>query len=377
MHELACPTCGTSAQYDFRNYLIICPFCSETFKHIVETGEKEPYADHFIVPNTMAPKAVKDLVLEWLRRLHHDPKVVDKEYIVASIEGQSLPYWVVSLEAHTHWSGLAQRRHKIADHGKGSDYLTESGNFRRSYRWAVSARKNICEMWGLPRMHEPKEKVRVEWDGFPLDSTFSRGHIEKPASDRSAYEAKEPFEFKFANGLPIAGIELDEESAIRRAAQHVDYYHRQIAAQYVDYIIDCRSEIEVAGVQLVHLPFWHVTYYYRPQSALRHFYKPATKHVLIEGYSSGVLHGQLAMTRKDKVGINAIVTGAAAIAFFMLGAVWHPAFFLVAAFSGAISIASLYISAIKSKNTVKNHPASGDEDVPEGLEPEPTRIEAT
>ncbi|MEY4631604.1 MAG: hypothetical protein RIQ81_1724 [Pseudomonadota bacterium] len=350
MHELACPTCGTSAQYDFRHYLVMCPFCSETFKHIVETGEKEPFADHFIVPNTMAPKAVKDLILEWLRRLHHNPKAVDKEYVVASVEGTSLPFWIVSMEAHTVWTGLSQRRNKIQEHGAGSDFLNENGNFRRTYRWAVSARKNICEMWGTARLHEPKEKVNVDWDGFPMDSTFSRGHIEKPQSERSSYEAKEPFEFKFANGMPIAGVEVDEESAIRRAVQHVEHYHHQISAQYVDYLLESRSEIEVAGVQLVHLPFWHVTYFYRPQTALRHFYRPKVKHVLVEGYSSGVLHGQLAITRQDKIGINALVTGAAAIAFFMLGAIWHPAFFLVSAFSGTISAASLYLSAIRAKS---------------------------
>lgn len=349
MHELACPTCGTSAQYDFKNYLLICPFCSETFRHNVETGEKEPFLDHYIVPNTMAPKAVRDMVIEWLKRLHHSPGTVDREYVVASVQGLSIPFWVISLEAHTEWTGLAQRRNKIHDHGSGSDFLREHGKFRRTYRWAINARTNICELWGVARMHEPKEKITIDWDGFPLDSTFSRGHIEKPQSERSAYDSKEAFEFKFANGLPISGIEVDEESAIRRASQHVEYYHHKISGQYVDYLIDSRTEIEVAGIQLIHLPFWHVTYYYRPQSALKHFYKPSVKNVLIEGYSSGVLHGELAITRKDKIGVNAIVTGVAALVLFLMGAAWHPAFFLVSVFAGAISVASLYMSALKNK----------------------------
>jgi hypothetical protein len=374
MHELACPTCGTSAQYDFKNYLLICPFCSETFRHNVESGEKEPFLDHYIVPNTMAPKAVRDMVIEWLKRLHHTPGSVDKEYVVASVQGMSIPFWVISLEAHTDWSGLAQRRSKIQDHGSGSDFLKEQGKFRRTYRWAINARGNICELWGVARMHEPKEKIQINWDGFPLDSTFSRGHIEKPQSDRSAYDSKEAFEFKFANGLPISGIEVDEESAIRRATQHVDHYHHLIAGQYVDYLINCRTEIEVAGIQLIHLPFWHVTYYYRPQSALRHFYKPAVKNVLIEGYSSGVLHGELAITRKDKIGVNAIVTGIASILLFMLGAAWHPAFFLVAAFAGAISVASLYMSALKARGS--HLPQSAIQGGTSTLPAEATRVEA-
>ena len=374
MHELACPTCGTSAQYDFKNYRLICPFCSETFRHHVESGEKEPFLDHYIVPNTMAPKAVRDMVIEWLKRLHHTPSSVDKEYVVASVQGLSIPFWVISLEAHTEWSGLAQRRHKIQDHGGGSDFLKEAGKFRRTYRWAINARDNICELWNIARLHEPKEKIRINWDGFPLDSTFSRGHVEKPQSDRSAYDAKEPFEFKFSNGLPISGVEVDEESAIRRATQQVDHYHHLIAGQYVDYLINCRTEIEVAGIQLIHLPFWHVTYYYRPKSALRHFYKPSVKNVLIEGYSSGVLHGELAITRKDKIGVNAVVTGISAIFLFMMGAAWHPAFFLVAAFSGAISVASLYMSALKSRGAAL--PQSAVHGGTSTLPVEPTRVEA-
>lgn len=352
MHELACPTCGTSAQYDLQSYLLICPFCSESFKYDRESGEKDIFSDHFIVPNALAPKAARDNVIEWLRRLHHNPKSVDQEFIVASVEGISLPFWIVSLEAHTAWTGLSKKQTKSAGRDDDKGYLTESGKYRRTYRWAINGRRNICEIWGVSRLHEPKERIGINWDGFPLDSTFSRGHIEIPQQNKSAYEAKESFEFKYSNGLPISSVQVDEESAVRRAQQHVEHYHHSVSSEYVDYLIDCRTEVEIAGIQLVHLPFWHVTYYYRPKSALKHFYKPIKKNVLIEGYSSGILKGELALTKKDKISVNAMIGAVAAVILFMLGATWHPAFFFVSAFAGAISFASLYISAIRQSSQI-------------------------
>jgi hypothetical protein len=350
MYELACPACNSPSKYDFSDYLLMCPFCSCTFKLEHETGQKEIFGDHFIVSNTSNPAQVKTLVLEWLKRLNHNPGATDKEYFVLNIKGLSVPFWVVSLEAHTSWKGLVQKQNRSRlDTQPGSDYLIENGIFRRNYRWAISGRHNICESWGMSRLHEPKEDIEVEWDGFPLDSTFSRGQLqENPATEKSAYEAREFFEFKFANGLPIIGTQVNEDEALRRAKSHVEQYHLALSRLNVDYLTDCRTEVEIAGVQLLHLPFWHATYVYRPRTALRHFYRPKEKNVIMEGFSNGILAGELAVRRKDKLWVNAVVCGVAAVFFLLLGAAWHPAFLLVALFGAAVAIGSAYIAAVRA-----------------------------
>ena len=345
MHELYCPACNTPSQFDFANYLQMCPFCSATFKIDLETGNKEVFNDHYIVPNTIDPGTVKELIMEWLRRLHHRPSLADKEFFVVDIQGISIPYWVVSLEGHSAWAGLVQKQHKSVLHATpGSMYLREEGQFRRSYRWAVSARENICETWGLTRMHEPKENIQVEWDGFPLDSTFSRGRLTDEGLEKSAYEVREFFEFKFANGLPIVGIQVQEEEALRRARSHVELYHYKLACLHVDYLLDVRTELEIAGIQLLHLPLWNARYIYRPRTALRHFYKGKEKNVILDGFGKGVLSGELAITHTDKVTVNAIVTGVSTILFLMLGSGWHPAFYLVAIFAGLVSGISSFMA---------------------------------
>lgn len=351
MYELACPTCNAASQYDFNDYLLMCPFCSATFRLDSDAGQKEVYGDHYIVSNTSNPAQVKELVLEWLKRLNHKPGATDREYFVVNIRGISLPFWIVSMEVHTSWKGLVKRQNRARlENQPGSEFLVEPGNFKRNFRWAVSARNNICESWGMTRLHEPKEKIRVEWDGFPLDSTFSRGQIQDRENSRSAYDAREFFEFKFANGLPIAGIQVNEDEALRRARMHVEQYHLELSRLNVDFLTDYRTETEIAGIQLVHLPFWYATYVYRPRTMLRHFYRPKEKNVVLEGYNNGILVGELAIQHKDKMWVNAAVCAAATFALFLLGVVWHPAFLLVALFMACVAAASAYIASVRSQS---------------------------
>lgn len=348
MYELSCPNCSAAAQYDFNDYLLMCPFCSTSFRRDEETGQKEIYSDHYIIPHAATPAQVKSDVVEWLSRMHHRQGAVNQEYKVKTLRGLCIPYWIVSMEVHTAWKGLVKRetRQRLDTH-PGADWLTESGQFKRNYRWAVSARNNICESWGLTRLHKPKEQITVEWDGFPLDSTFSRGQIRPADASRGVYDARERFDTKYSNGLPIIGVQIAEEEALRRARYHVEQYHLQLARLNVDFLIDFRTEIEVAGVQLVHLPFWFATYFYQPRSALRHVMRPREKHVLIAGYNNGILDGELALKRNDKIWVNAIICGLATVLFFLLGIVWHPAFLLVALFCACVAGGSAYLAAIK------------------------------
>lgn len=352
MHELTCPSCGSAAKFNLDDKMLMCQFCSASFVIDRDSGQKEVFSDHFIVANVLDGVAVKETVLEWLRRIHHNPGIVDQEFVITELKGYSLPYWVTSLDAHTVWKGLVRREGRNSlKNSSGADFLGENGEFRRTYRWAVSGRKNLCEIWGLTRLHIPKEQVLVDWDGFPLDSTFSRGRLDEEKQMirdgqpvKSVYDKREFFDYKYANGVPILGVQIGEEEALRRAKHHVEQYHYRLAQGSVDYLIDLRTELEITGVQLMHLPYWHCVYQYRPKSALRHFMRPASKNVLMDGSSRSVINGELALTYNDKVIVNGIVCGIAGILFFLMGAALHPAFFLISGFLILVAAASVYLS---------------------------------
>lgn len=323
----------------------MCPFCSATFSVDMETGLKEAYPEHFIVPNVVDAKTIRELVLEWLKRIHHKPSAVEKEFFVVDLKGLSIPFWVVSAEVHTTWKGLIRKaRRSSFDVGPGSDYMTESGTFRRTYRWAVSARGNICEAWGMARLHEPKEEMSVEWDGFPLDSTLSRGKIIEVENEKPIYDVREFFDFKFANSLKILGMQVTEEEALRRARLHIELYHWKLARLNVSYLLDHRTEIDVAGIQLLHLPFWFARYVYRPTNSLRYFVKHKERNVILDGYGRSLLKGELGIIRNDKLLVNSIICAVASIFLFLVGLLWHPAFFFVAIFGMVIAGASGFIA---------------------------------
>jgi predicted membrane protein len=80
---------------------------------------------------------------------------------------------------------------------------------------------------------------------------------------------------------------------------------------------------------------------------LRHLYRPVEKHVVLEGVRGGIIKGELGLIHRDKVQINAMVTAAAALIFFIMGAIWSSMFMLVALFFGIVSGMSAYIAMIK------------------------------
>jgi len=360
MHELSCPSCGGVAQFNLQNAIHICQICSTSFTLDVETGQKEVFGDHYIIPNSINAPDVKETVNEWLRRMHHRPEDADQEFVVLDIQGMSVPFWVTSVDAFTVWRGLVRRHGKNSlKDSPGSNFLVESGEFRRSYRWAVSGRGNLCENWGMTRLHEPKESIVVKWDGFPLDSTLSRGRmspaVEKKNKDgedaSDVYGQREFFDYKYSNGMSIMSTQIDSEEALRRARRHIESYHSRLAELNVDHLVDIRTELEIAGVQLIHFPVWHATYQYRPRSALKHFCRPVVKNVLLEGNGKGIVKAELAVIHNDKVVVNSIVTAMLSMLFLLLGTMIHPAFYLISLFSLVVSGISAFLAVSGRKNT--------------------------
>ena len=347
MHEITCPSCNKASQFNFKDYLLLCPYCSATFKFDTNNGNKEMFIDHYIIPNRIDSQSAKNLTLEWLKRMHHTADNIERDFVIVDVQGFSLPVWITSTECHTAWKGLIKKnnQNKIGAQ-RQSDYIEESGEFRRRYRWAVSSRSNICEIWGLAKLHETTEDIEITWDGFPFDSTMSRGSL-SDEDVKNAYDARNYFEFKYSNGLPIMGIQIDEHEALRRARHHLDLYHTQLSQLNVDYLVDYRTEFEIAGVQLIHVPIWKVKYVYKPSGLLRFLHSPEEKNVLLNGYNKGLLKGELSIIYNEKLYYNAIITFVTSIMLMLVGLVTHPALCVVSIVLFVISI----ISYMKS-NTI-------------------------
>lgn len=348
MFQVSCPECSASCEYNVDDYIHLCPYCSTGFVLDLEEGAKDIIGDHFIVPNRVDREQVEGIFSEWISKRYHRPEKIKDEFRVLGSYGISLPYWVISVEAHTFWSGHSQKAQHYEGQGReyGAMFLKEENRFSRRYRWAILARKSPKEHWGLERIHHPKENVLVDWDGFPIDETLG---IVKDGNIATIYDARQPFKFDHANGITISGVQVKESSAIARARDQIQEYHRRVAKTKVGTLYEHRTELEIVGIHLVHLPFWNVRYSFAPKSLYRILSPVRERRILIQGHTSAVLDAELPLTQNDKVTTNLLLCGVFAVVSLGIALFHHPAFFLLTVIFSFICILSAWKTFTKDR----------------------------
>ncbi len=327
MFEVSCASCQASFDYNQEDYVHLCPFCSAGFVIDPEEGAKDLIGDHYIVPTNLHSDQIKNIFYEWIGKRYHRPDKVKSEFDVLGYYGVMLPFWVISLEAHTFWSGHSAKEKNYPGQSQelASKFIKDEGRFSRRYRWAILARKSPKEHWGLERLHKPKESVMIDWDGFPLDETMGvqdEGH--KPI-----YEAKQNFKFEYTGNLTLAGIQVRESHAILRARDQITEYHRRISKSKVGTLYEHRTEVEVIGIHVVHIPFWVLRYSFTPKSIFRLFTTARERRILVQGYTKAVLDAELPLSPNDKVLTNLIVCGLLAFVSLTLAVFFNPLFFII------------------------------------------------
>lgn len=360
MFEVTCPSCSASFEYNDDDYIHLCPYCSSGFVLDVEEGAKDLIGDNFIVPNQLEKEQVAGIFYDWISTRYHRPDRIKNEFKILGTYGISLPYWVISLEAHTYWSGHSQKAALYSGQAARHDtkFVLEDGRFSRRYRWAVTARHSPKEHWGLERMHQPKERVLVDWDGFPLDESMGRARDGTPL----IYDAKQLFSFDHANGLPVAGIQVKESKAIARARDQVNEYHRRIAKTKAGSLFEHRTEIEIVGIQVIHVPFWFIRYAFVPKSAFKYFTTARERRIVLGGYSAQVLEAEMPLNASDKVMTNMIVCGCASVLSIAMAVFYNPMFFFIFIFFLAVCFFSAW--RIYSREILDNETIRG-KDMPE------------
>ena len=326
MFQVSCASCSASFEYNPEDYIHLCPYCSAGFILDIEEGAKDLVGDHYIVPNRTDRDQVEKSFFDWIGERYHRPERVKAEFQVLGCYGVLLPYWVISLEAHTFWSGHSVKANQYSGQpGEyGAKFVKEEGRFSRRYRWAVLARKSPKEHWGLERLHHPREMVMVDWDGFPLDE--SMGAV---AEGGSIYDSKTTFKFEHSTGLSVAGIQIKESVAIARARDQIQEYHRRVCKTKVGTLYEHRTEIEIVGIHVVHLPFWVMRYAFIPKSVFRYFATARERRLLIQGFSQAVLEAELPLNSSDKVMTNLVVCGSLSFVSLALSVFVHPLFFFL------------------------------------------------
>lgn len=327
MHEVSCANCTATFEYNHEDYIHLCPYCSSGFVLDLEEGAKDLVGDHYLVPNQVEKDRAEEIFRKWIEPRYHRPERIDSEFKVLGSYGVMLPFWVVSCEAHTFWSGHSAKQNQYPGQANehGANFVREEGRFSRRYRWALLARKSPKEHWGLERLHHPREPIMVDWDGFPLDE--SMGVPQEGMSP--VYEARTPFKFENSSGMSVAGVQTKESRAIARARDQILEYHRRLSKLKVGTLFDHRTEIEVVGIHLVHVPFWILRYAFVPKGPFRFFTTARERRIVIQGYTHQVLEAETALNAAEKVMTNFIVCSVLALLSLALSVFVTPYLFFV------------------------------------------------
>jgi hypothetical protein len=356
MYQVSCASCSSIFEYNIEDYIHLCPYCSSGFILDVEEGVKDLIGDHYIIPNRIVREHVEDSFYKWISSKFHKPDKVRNEFKVIGSYGIALPFWIISSEAHSHWVGHSEKSPSVSL--QSSDYsqkfVREEGRFSRRYRWAILARKSPKEHWGLERLHHPREKIPVDWDGFPLDESMGR----PPDNVPNLYDSKLEFKFDLAAGNNVSGIQMREAQAIAKAKDQITEYHRRVCKTKVNSLFEHRTEVEVIGIHLVHVPFWFLRYAYVPSGFFKYFTPVRERRLLLQGYSEHILDAELPLTAQDKVMTNLFVCGVFSMLSLGLSIFLHPLFFFLFITFAAVCVLSGWQIYIRNQNTTDIHIAT-------------------
>ncbi len=357
MHQVGCPSCGATLEYTPDDYIHLCNSCSTGFILDLDEGVKDVIGDHYIVPNRTDRNSIDQIFLTWIGKKYHKTKNFEKEFKIIGCYGICLPYWVVSLEANTEWSGNSQKQQVYSGQQPeySSKFIPEHGRFGRKYRWSTLARRSTKEHWGLERLHKPVETVQVDWDGFPMDQSMGT----TPTGVPQIYASKIPFKFEQANGVMLSGVQIPEANAVAKSKIQIQEFHRRICKTKVGTLSDHRTEVEVVGVQLVHIPFWIVRYAYYPQSVFQYFTPARERRMIIGGYTGETLDGELPLEERDRVMANVYVCAVFAIISLIFSIFFHPVFMILASLFGFVIVLS--ISRLSQKEKIDTQLIKGAE----------------
>ena len=338
MYEISCASCSAPFEYNPDDYIHLCPFCSSGFVLDVEADAKDLISGHFIITNTMDQEQVSERFFNWISKRHHRPDKIKKEFNIIGSYCIYLPFWIVSAEVHTFWSGHSLKAHSYPGQNRDykSKFLREEGHFTKRYRWCILGRKSTKEHWGFERLHQPKENVLVDWDGFPLDETVGKAFEGK----KSLYDSKQAFKFEVTGGQTIANIQTKETDAIAKAKDQINEYHRRICKTKAGTLYEHRTEIDVVGIHAMHIPFWVGRYSYLPKGPMKFIMPARERKFIIQGYTQHILDAELPIQNKDKIVLNLFLCSGLGLASLGLSLFISPIFytaFLIFLFVGLLS----------------------------------------
>lgn len=233
-----CSNCGAPLQYENGENIITCRYCGST--QLLDVS-KPFILDHSMIPLKYSENEIDNILLDWMREGFIKPRDLAKKSRVESKNLKYLPFWIISVRAETFYEGLFERI---------TPPLKKKASIVKDYDWRVLGRKG---------------------------TSFPTKEFEIPLSRRV------PFNYlKIPRNCSVLNSEINEEDARRIAEQEIESYHKRLALDDVDEIINFKSSFEFKSTVYLHAPVWFIVYKYKKE-----FFN-----VLIDGGCGTVIKGE-------------------------------------------------------------------------------------
>jgi len=246
VQSMNCPNCGAPLRLQAGEIIVTCAYCG-TATNL--RADKKFFLAHSLIPARYSQGDIERYVREWMGTGFLKPVNLASRSRIESQTLSYLPFFVISLDAETKFSGLLKR---TGTPERKSDAI------KKSYEWKVLARKS-------------QDFPTSEYD-IPLQGkeTFDLGKIQK--------------EGRFLNA------ELDEEEAFAMAKGEIENIHRALASEYVDDIFEMKTDFKLNNTEFLHVPVWDVRYNYGNKSY----------DVLVDGATGKIVRGEFPAKKEEE-----------------------------------------------------------------------------
>jgi len=222
VERLSCSHCDAPLEYNPGEIIVTCRYCGSS--NVIETGVAFTLK-HSMLVNNYDSETVGNLVREWMNSGFLKPQDLENRSRITEIDLSYLPFWIISLEAISHYRGLFER---------AGPSIEKKADIQKSYNWVVLGRK-------------ASEFPTREFD-VSLKGTI-------------------PFNIsKIGSEARVLNSELDESEAKEIAKQEVEAHHEFLAKQEVDRIVEIETIVQIGDAVYLHAPIWFITYEYKGDS---------------------------------------------------------------------------------------------------------------
>ncbi len=241
--SIRCSHCGAPVDFQPGEIIATCRYCG--FTTVIETGEAFKF-EHSLILNRFDATEIESVIKGWLNSGFLKPSDLSKKSDILSKDLLYLPFWIVSVEAKSHYKGVFER---IAPP------VLKEGKIEKEYNWVVLAR---------------------EASGFPTREY------------NIPLEGKIPFDFRRIEGFArVLNSEIERNEALDLTKQEIEAHHRYLLKQDVDRIVELHTEINVKQAVYLHAPVWFVKYEY----------KGRVYQLIIDGTGGMVIKGDIPLSK--------------------------------------------------------------------------------